>query len=238
MNTLSPTLQSKVHLFSYNLSHHIIYGSHQIAQHTLNLLLEIIQEYEIKSIDNVSSLLLLLQHLALLFNRLIEYEIASTNITLRVIKLIRLEITSFTTSATTTTRESNTTSTTTRESNTTTTRESNTTSTRESNTTSTRESNTTSAKHTTTTTRENKSITNLHQDIIFSVQELLSELSHIHDNIATQSLDHIHSDEIILTSGKSITVEGFLLYAWKKGRKFRVVLVEGREYVVVWVLCE
>ena len=30
------------------------------------------------------------------------------------------------------------------------------------------------------------------------------------DNIATQSLEHIHSNEVIMTAGKSKTVEAFL----------------------------
>lgn len=30
------------------------------------------------------------------------------------------------------------------------------------------------------------------------------------DNIATQSLEHIHSNEVIMTAGKSKTVESFL----------------------------
>lgn len=46
------------------------------------------------------------------------------------------------------------------------------------------------------------------------------------DNIAAQALEHIHSNEIILTMGKSTTVETFLKAA-AKSRTFQVIVVEG-----------
>lgn len=46
------------------------------------------------------------------------------------------------------------------------------------------------------------------------------------DNIAAQASEHIHANEIILTIGKSNTVEKFLKSA-AKSRKFQVIVVEG-----------
>ncbi|RKP11574.1 eukaryotic translation initiation factor 2B, subunit 2 beta, 39kDa, partial [Piptocephalis cylindrospora] len=44
-------------------------------------------------------------------------------------------------------------------------------------------------------------------------------------NIATQAAEHIHENEIILTMGRSLTVEAFLKAAAKK-RRFQVVVAE------------
>ena len=53
----------------------------------------------------------------------------------------------------------------------------------------------------------------------------MGELESSADTIATQALEHIHSNEIIMTMGKSQTVEAFLKKAAKK-RKFQVIVVE------------
>lgn len=66
---------------------------------------------------------------------------------------------------------------------------------------------------------------NLKAAVIDSVNELLEELDASADNIAQQALEHIHSNELILTVGKSRTVEAFLKKAAKK-RKFQVIVVE------------
>ena len=44
--------------------------------------------------------------------------------------------------------------------------------------------------------------------------------------IANQSLEHIHSAEVIMTAGRSRTVETFLIQAAKK-RKFHVMVAES-----------
>ncbi|KAI5801610.1 hypothetical protein DFH27DRAFT_62896 [Peziza echinospora] len=62
--------------------------------------------------------------------------------------------------------------------------------------------------------------------IIEGLQEILDELSTVDDQIASYSLDHIHSNEIILTHGSSLTVQKFLLKAAAK-RTFTVILAEG-----------
>jgi translation initiation factor eIF-2B subunit beta len=67
---------------------------------------------------------------------------------------------------------------------------------------------------------------NLKEAINDSINELLSELDTSGDNIAQQSLEHIYSDEVIMTCGKSKTVEAFLKYAAKKKRRFQVVIAE------------
>ncbi|RPB20254.1 translation initiation factor 2B, beta subunit [Terfezia boudieri ATCC MYA-4762] len=62
--------------------------------------------------------------------------------------------------------------------------------------------------------------------IIEGLQEILDELLTVDDQIASYSLDHIHSNEIILTHGSSLTVQKFLLKAASK-RTFTVIVAEG-----------
>jgi len=61
--------------------------------------------------------------------------------------------------------------------------------------------------------------------IIEVLNELMSELEVSADNIAAQALEHIHSNEVIMTAGSSRTVLAFLKKAAKK-RKFHVIVVE------------
>lgn len=44
------------------------------------------------------------------------------------------------------------------------------------------------------------------------------------DEISEQALEHIHTNEVILTIGRSRTVEMFLKHAAKKGREFQVMM--------------
>lgn len=46
------------------------------------------------------------------------------------------------------------------------------------------------------------------------------------DNIAMQALEHIHSKEVIMTIGRSRTVEAFLKDAAARKRKFHVIVAE------------
>jgi translation initiation factor eIF-2B subunit beta len=55
-------------------------------------------------------------------------------------------------------------------------------------------------------------------------EEVLGELE-CHSNIASLALEHIHSNEIIMTHGKSATVETFLKTAARK-RQFQVIVAE------------
>lgn len=68
-------------------------------------------------------------------------------------------------------------------------------------------------------------IHDLKATVIEAITELRTELDTSTDNIATQSLEHIHSNEVIMTAGKSKTVEAFLKDAARK-RKFQVIVVE------------
>ena len=59
------------------------------------------------------------------------------------------------------------------------------------------------------------------------VDEILSDLEDMHKNINEQAVNHIHSGEIILTSGRSRSVELFLKAAAAKKRDFQVIVCEG-----------
>uniref|UniRef100_A0A8C8ST72 Translation initiation factor eIF2B subunit beta n=1 Tax=Pelusios castaneus TaxID=367368 RepID=A0A8C8ST72_9SAUR len=65
----------------------------------------------------------------------------------------------------------------------------------------------------------------LRANLIDAISELLIELEGTTDNIAMQALEHIHSNEVIMTIGYSRTVEAFLKEAARK-RKFHVIVAE------------
>ncbi|XP_020841937.1 translation initiation factor eIF2B subunit beta isoform X2 [Phascolarctos cinereus] len=65
----------------------------------------------------------------------------------------------------------------------------------------------------------------LQANIIEVINELLIELEGTTENIAMQALEHIHSNEVIMTIGYSRTVEAFLKVAAQK-RKFHVIVAE------------
>ncbi|KAF2091175.1 translation initiation factor eIF-2B subunit beta [Saccharata proteae CBS 121410] len=67
---------------------------------------------------------------------------------------------------------------------------------------------------------------NFKADVLEGINELLDELDQVDDQIAEFALQHIHSDEIILTHTSSTTVQNFLLQAAKK-RKFTVIHAEA-----------
>ncbi|KAK5649964.1 hypothetical protein RI129_000993 [Pyrocoelia pectoralis] len=71
-----------------------------------------------------------------------------------------------------------------------------------------------------------KLLPTLKSSLLNNLAEYKVELESSMDNIATQALEHIHANEIILTVGKSNTVEKFLKYA-AKSRKFQVIVVEA-----------
>lgn len=66
--------------------------------------------------------------------------------------------------------------------------------------------------------------------IIEAVSEIINEIETGVQNIAAQSLEHIHANEVILTLGKSETVEAFLKNAARK-RKFHVIIAENAPYL-------
>ncbi|KAF1988065.1 nagb/rpia/CoA transferase-like protein [Aulographum hederae CBS 113979] len=79
---------------------------------------------------------------------------------------------------------------------------------------------------TTTTAPQTQSTPSIITETLEGIREILDELSQVDDQIAEHALDHIHSDEIILTHTSSLTVQKFLLTAAKK-RKFTVVHAES-----------
>ena len=66
----------------------------------------------------------------------------------------------------------------------------------------------------------------LRAEIVEGIQEILEELDQADDQIAGYSIEHIHSNEIILTHKSSTTVQKFLLKAAVK-RRFTVVHAEA-----------
>ncbi|KAF7970213.1 hypothetical protein HWV62_8451 [Athelia sp. TMB] len=58
-----------------------------------------------------------------------------------------------------------------------------------------------------------------------AIQDVLDELETVYDNVSKNARDHIHSDEIILTIGKSRTVEAFLKSA-AHTRNYTVIVAE------------
>ncbi|ORY12260.1 hypothetical protein BCR34DRAFT_600815 [Clohesyomyces aquaticus] len=65
----------------------------------------------------------------------------------------------------------------------------------------------------------------LKAEVMDGIRELQDELDQVDDQIAANALDHIHSNEIILTHTASTSVQTFLLAAARK-RKFTVVHCE------------
>ncbi|KAL5016275.1 hypothetical protein ScPMuIL_005864 [Solemya velum] len=72
-------------------------------------------------------------------------------------------------------------------------------------------------------------VANLKAAVIEAIGEFNRELETSGDNIAAQALEHIHSNEVIMTAGKSRTVESFLKNAARK-RKFQVIVVESAPF--------
>ncbi|KAF8503397.1 nagb/rpia/CoA transferase-like protein [Russula emetica] len=62
--------------------------------------------------------------------------------------------------------------------------------------------------------------------VMEAIQDILDELETVYDNIGKSARDHIHSDEIILTIGKSKTVETYLKSA-AHYHKFTVIVAES-----------
>ncbi|PGH30760.1 translation initiation factor eIF-2B subunit beta [[Emmonsia] crescens] len=63
-------------------------------------------------------------------------------------------------------------------------------------------------------------------EVIDGIGEIVDELSQVEDQIASYALEHIHSDEVILTYTSSATVHKFLAKAAAK-RKFTVIHAES-----------
>ena len=66
----------------------------------------------------------------------------------------------------------------------------------------------------------------LRAEVIEGIDEIVDELNQVDDQIAGYALEHIHSNEIILTHTSSVTVQKFLLKAAAK-RTFTVIHAEA-----------
>ncbi|KAL8797364.1 MAG: hypothetical protein Q9195_000519 [Heterodermia aff. obscurata] len=66
----------------------------------------------------------------------------------------------------------------------------------------------------------------LRAEVVEAIEEIIEELNTADDQIAGYALDHVHSNEIILTHTASVTVQKFLLKAAAK-RKFTVIHAES-----------
>lgn len=74
--------------------------------------------------------------------------------------------------------------------------------------------------------RIHTSTQDLKAEILEGIVEIIDELRQVDDQIAAYAIQHIHSNEIILTHTSSRTVQSFLLKAAEK-RKFTVIVAES-----------
>ncbi|KAJ2351439.1 GCD complex subunit gcd7, partial [Coemansia sp. RSA 2618] len=72
---------------------------------------------------------------------------------------------------------------------------------------------------------ERMTVQGFKKNILNEVNVYISELDNIEDDIAKNALEYIHSNEIVLTCGRSRTVAKFLLKAAAK-RRFHVIVTE------------
>jgi translation initiation factor eIF-2B subunit beta len=61
------------------------------------------------------------------------------------------------------------------------------------------------------------------------IKELVEEITSSYENVSEQSIQHIHANEVIMTFGRSRTVEAFLKDAYGKGKKrnFQCIVAEA-----------
>ncbi|KRT81186.1 hypothetical protein AMK59_5043 [Oryctes borbonicus] len=87
----------------------------------------------------------------------------------------------------------------------------------------------------TDSTDYSKPLSSLKTALLDHLAEYKVELEASADNIASQASEHIHSNEVILTVGKSSTVEKFLKFA-AKTRKYHVIVVESAPDYQVFII--
>jgi len=71
-----------------------------------------------------------------------------------------------------------------------------------------------------------KTVSDLKERVFEIIEELMIELETSCEEISKQAIEHIHANEIILTIGRSHTVEKFLKHA-AKTRNFEVIVAEA-----------
>ena len=71
-----------------------------------------------------------------------------------------------------------------------------------------------------------RQVSDLQERVFEIIDELLIEVETASEEISKQAIEHIHANEIVLTIGRSRTVERFLKFA-AKTRKFSVIVAEA-----------
>ena len=71
-----------------------------------------------------------------------------------------------------------------------------------------------------------KNVSDFRERVFEIIEELTHDIDNCSDDISKQAIGHIHANEIILTIGRSKTVERFLKNA-AKTRKFEVIVAEA-----------
>mmetsp|Transcript_53155 Transcript_53155/g.108416 ORF Transcript_53155/g.108416 Transcript_53155/m.108416 type:complete len:376 (+) Transcript_53155:111-1238(+) len=69
--------------------------------------------------------------------------------------------------------------------------------------------------------------TNFKQLVSAEIMELINEIEAIKEQVADQAMEHVHSNEVILTCGFSKTTLHFLKEVSSRGRRFEVVVSEN-----------
>lgn len=73
----------------------------------------------------------------------------------------------------------------------------------------------------------NSDLPDLKENLLDYLNELESELEASIENIANKSIEQVHDGQVILTLGKSKSVEAFLKFANKKIKKMKVIVAES-----------
>lgn len=71
-----------------------------------------------------------------------------------------------------------------------------------------------------------KNVSDFRERVFEILDELMIEINDCSEEISKQAIEHIHANEIILTIGRSKTVEKFLKFA-ARTRKFEVIVAEA-----------
>eukprot|EP01123_Difflugia_compressa_P002850 TRINITY_DN13696_c0_g1_i1.p1 TRINITY_DN13696_c0_g1~~TRINITY_DN13696_c0_g1_i1.p1 ORF type:complete len:267 (+),score=42.43 TRINITY_DN13696_c0_g1_i1:72-803(+) len=74
-----------------------------------------------------------------------------------------------------------------------------------------------------------ENLAELKVNILEGIKELIEEISNSYETVSDQAMEHIHANEIIMTIGRSRTVEAFLIEAFGKGkrRNFQCIVAEA-----------
>ena len=71
-----------------------------------------------------------------------------------------------------------------------------------------------------------KNVSDFKERVFEIIEELIHDIDSCSEEISKQAIEHIHANEIILTIGRSKTVERFLKHA-ARTRKFEVIVAEA-----------